>query len=178
MPLQPGNAFGDHGATRKHRGARVGAGGLQRCRYGLDVVPIQLHHMPACYPKTLGHVFADRQVGAAVVCDLVVVPQQHQFAQLQVAGQRDHFLPNPLLQTAIAHKGIGVVVHQGFAKSGVQISLGHRHAKSVGNALAQRAGGDLDAQRRVAFGVALAVRTQFAKTLNFFNRKTRIPGQV
>ena len=46
---------------------------------------IELDHMPACDAKTLGHVFADGEFGAAVVGDLVVVPQQDEFVQLQVA---------------------------------------------------------------------------------------------
>jgi hypothetical protein len=178
LALQAGNAFGNHRAARQHRRARVSACGVERGRHRLDVVPIHLDHMPARHAKALGHVFADRQIGAAVVGDQVVVPQQHQLAQVEVACQRNHLLPHALLQAAVAHKGVGVVINQILAKAGVQIRLCHRHAEGIGNALAQRAGGDLDADGRVALGVAFAVRAQLAKALDFFNRKVRVARQV
>ena len=70
------------------------------------------------------------------------------------------------------------MVDQILAKTGVQISLGHRHAKCVRNALAQRAGSHFDADGWIAFGVAFAMRAEFAKALDFFNRETRITRQM
>ena len=106
---------------------------------------IEFDHMPTCDPKTLGHVFTDGQFGAAIVSDLVVVPQQDEFSQLQVTCERDHFLPHTFLHAALAHKCVCVVVDQTTAKARIQVSLGHGHAKSIGNALPQRAGGDFNA---------------------------------
>ena len=49
---------------------------------------------------------------------------------------------------------IGVVVDQIVAEAGVQDALGHRHADGVGDALAERAGGGLDAGGVAVFRVA------------------------
>ena len=51
----------------------------------------------------------------------------------------------PFHQAAVAHEDVGVVVDQIVAELGVQDALGERHADRVGDALAERAGGGLDA---------------------------------
>ena len=63
-----------------------------------------------------------------------------------MAGQRDHLLADALLQAAVADEGVGAVVDEAVAEARVQEGLGHRHADGIGDALAERAGGDLDAR--------------------------------
>ena len=61
LALQARDAARDHGAAGQHRRPRVGARRVERRRHGLDVVAVELHHMPAGHAKARGHVFADRQ---------------------------------------------------------------------------------------------------------------------
>ncbi len=75
-----------------------------------------------------------------------------------MTGQRDHFLANALLQAAVAHERVGVVVDQRTTEACGQIGFGHRHAERIGNALTERAGGHLDAVGGTMrpFGMAFA----------------------
>ncbi len=180
LPLQARDTPGDDRAAGDERRARVLARRAQRRRYRLHVMAVDFHHMPLRHAKALRHVLADGQLGAAVVGDAVVVPQEDQLAQTQVAGQRNHFLAHTFLQAAVAYEGIRMVVHQPAAEAGVQVGLGHRHAEGVRDPLAQRAGGDFDAVGRSVrtLRVALTDRAQLAKAADLLDRKLRVAGQV
>ena len=138
----------DHGAARDHRRPRV----PWRAPIAADTAsrswPSTSTTCQSATRKRAATSSLIDSVGAAVVGDAVVVPQQDQLAQPQVSGQRDHFLADAFLQAAVADEGIGVVVDQAVAEAGVQIGLGHRHAERVGDALAERPGRHLDAARR------------------------------
>ena len=124
---------------------------------------VDLDHMPARHTKTRGDILADRQRGGAVIGDAVVVPQEDQLAQSQVAGQRNRLLADAFLQAAVANEGVGEVVDECVAEAGIEMGLGQRHPQRVGNALAERAGGDFDAGAWVVLGVARAMRAEFAE---------------
>ena len=147
-----------------------GRGSRLRCRdrggHRLDVVPVDLDHVPVGDAKARGNVLADRQRRAAVVGDAVVVPEQDKLAQPQVPGERDHLLADAFLQAAVADEGVGVVVDQAGAEAGIEVCLGDRHAERVGDALAERAGRDLDAAGRIELRMAFAVRAELAEALD------------
>ena len=117
LALQPRDALGDHRAAGDQRRPRVGLGGADRRRHGLEVVAVDFDDVPAGDAKARGDVLADREVGRAVVGDAVVVPQQGQLAQAQVPGQRDHLLADALLQAAVADEGVGAVVDHAAHRS-------------------------------------------------------------
>jgi hypothetical protein len=71
-----------------------------------------------------------------------------------MAGQRDGFLADAFHEAAIARDHIGLVVDEIVAEARVEVSLGHRHADSVGETLAQRAGRGFNAGSVTVFGVA------------------------
>src|SRR3546814_2317820 len=92
-------------------------------------------------------------VDAAVDRDRVVVEEDDQLAETQVAGQRDRLVADAFHEAAVADDAIGVVIDQIVAEAGVQQTLGERHADGVGEALAERAGGGLDAGGVAVFRV-------------------------
>ena len=176
--LQTRDAACDDGAAGEQRRPRVAARCVERCRHRLDIVAIDFHHVPARDTATRGHVLADRQLGRAVVGDAVVVPQQHQLGEAQVAGERDHFLADAFLQATVADEGIGEMVDQAGTETCAQKRFGDRHAQRIGDALAERAGRHFDAGGRVDLGVPGAVRAEFAKRLDLLDRDAFVAGQV
>ena len=160
------------------RRPRVGLGGADRRRHGLEVVPVDFDDVPVGDAKARGDVFADRQARRAVVGDAVVVPQQDQLAQAQVPGQRDHLLADALLQAAVADEGVGAVVDHAGAEACVQVGLGHRHAEGVGDALAQRTRGHLDAGAGVELRVAFAARAEVAEGAHLLDADALVAAQV
>ena len=77
---------------------------------------------------------------------MVVVVEDDQTTQTQVARERRRLVRNALLQAAVTAKRVNVVVDDGEAllvEGGGEVRLGNRHTHGVGHALAQRTGGDL-----------------------------------
>src|ERR1700730_8587578 len=95
-----------------------------------------------------------------------------------MAGQRDHFLTDALLQTAVADERIRVVIDELAAEIRREIRFGDGHAERVGNALPQRTGGRLDTMRRLELGMPRAMRTQFAESLELVKPDRRIASQI
>ena len=79
----------------------------------------------------------------------------------------------PSIRSPSEHDREDVVVLDLRAVALAQEALGHRHADAVGEALAQRPGGDLDARRLVdlvALGVARRLRLPLAEVLEVVHR--------
>ena len=53
----------------------------------------------------------------------------------------------------------------------------HRHADTIGKALAERPGSDLDAWRQSVFGMAWSLRAPLAKVLNLIQRQI-VTGEI
>ena len=71
-----------------------------------------------------------------------------------MAGERGGLVADALHEAAVAGDHEGVVVARLGAEVGPQVALGDGHADRVGEALAERAGRDLDAGGVVHLGVA------------------------
>ena len=65
----------------------------------------------------------------------------------EVAGQRGRLVADPFFEVAVGAEDEGVVVDQLGSEAGPQPPLGQAQPDAVGEALAERAGGDLDARR-------------------------------
>jgi hypothetical protein len=68
-----------------------------------------------------------------------------------MTSKRGGLVADPLHQAAVAAEDIGMVVDDVVAEFGRQVALGERHADGVGQPLAERPGGDLDAAGVAAF---------------------------
>ena len=113
----------------------------------------------------------------AVDRDAVVVEQHDQPVELQVAGERDRFLADAFHQVAVGGEHIGVVIDD-VAELGGEMPLGDRHADRVGEALAERAGGGLDAGRDEIFRMARRQRAELAEALDLVERHRLVAGQI
>ena len=116
--------------------------------------------------------------GRAVDRNAVVVIQHDQLVELPVAGQRDRFLRDAFHQVAVGGEHIGVVVDDLLAEFGGQHLLRQRHADRGRDALAERAGGGLDALGVEVLRMARRQRSQLAEMLDLVERHVLVAGQI
>ena len=114
----------------------------------------------------------------AVDGDRVVVPEQHELVELQVAGKRNRLLADAFHQAAVAAQRVGVVVHQLVAEFIGELAFGDRHAERVGNALAERTGGGLDAGGVAVFGMAGGLGAELAEILDILDRHVLVAEEI
>ncbi len=129
----------------------------------LVVGPVDRLHVPAVGLVARGDVLGQRDVGVVLDRDPVGVVDQREVAELLDAGEGRRLGADALLDVTVAAQRVDVVVEGRGALGGVGVEHaalaagGHRHAHGVADALAQRAGGGLDAggvaELRVAGGL-------------------------
>ncbi len=142
------------------------------------VVPIDGLHRPAIGLEP-GDLVAGLGNGRLAVDGGVVVVEQHgQLVQAEAAGDGGGLMADALHQAAVAGDHPGVVVHQRVAEPGVQMALGHGHAHGGGDALAQGAGGGLDARRVAVFRVAGGVGAPLPEVLDLAHGHRLEPGEM
>ena len=180
--LLVGRAGADDGLAADQRGLRGVGLGLLDGGFDLDRV-VALHvadHLPAIGFETLGGVVGEPAVDVAVDRDVVVVVEGDELAQAPGAGERAGFVRDAFHQAAVAQEHIGVVIDDfmpGAVELGGEDLLGQRHAHGVGDALAERAGGGLDAGGVAVFGVAGGLAVELAEALQLGDRQV-VAGQV
>ena len=172
-----GRAHLDHGGL-----GALGLGGLDRLLQPrqVRVAVLHLEHLPAVRLVPLAHVLGERELGAAVDGDVVVVVEHDERAEAEVARERGGLARDPLLQAPVAADHEGVVLHHVEAlavegRGGVR--LPQRHAHGIGEALPQRAGGHLDAHGVLVLRVARRLRVHLAELLQVVDRQL-VPGQM
>ena len=109
---------------------------------------------------------------------MVVVVDPAEVRELQVAGERGGLGRDPLHHVAVAAEGVDVEVEQVLEAGLVEVrghpAAGHGHADAVGHALAERAGGRLDARGPAVLGVAGALAVELAELLDVVERDRRL----
>src|SRR3546814_8729043 len=95
---------------------------------GIGVVAVDALGRPAGGAEAGELVVGAGKVDAAVDRDRVVVEEDDQLAETQVAGQRDRLVADAFHEAAVADDAIGVVIDQIVAEAGVQQTLGEGHA--------------------------------------------------
>ena len=70
-----------------------------------------------------------------------------ELVELEMAGERDRLLADAFHQVAVGGEHVGRVIDDVVAELGREMPLGDRHADGIAEALAERAGGGLDARR-------------------------------
>ncbi len=151
-------AIADRGAHRDDRGSVVRARGFDRRRDGLDVgTVLDALGVPAVGVEALQDVFGPGHARGTVELDVVVVVEDDEPAQAQVAGQAGGLRRDALLEIPVRADDVRPVVDDvvsGTPELRRQPSLGDGHAHGVRETLAQRAGRGLDARREAVLGVA------------------------
>ena len=158
-------------ALDERRAARVGNRGAQGVVDRGHVVAIDLRHLPAVRGKARRDVFGERDLGRAVDADVVVVVEDDEAPQAEVAGERGGLRGDAFHQAAVAGDDVGVVVAQICAIFFAKPSLGDRHADAVGEALAQRTRRRLDAGRVAALRVARRLAAQLPELPQIIERQ-------
>jgi hypothetical protein len=157
--------------------SRVGDGAV----HGVHIVAVdRADHVPAAGGETQSGVVDEPGRDLAVDRDAVVIVERDQLVELPRAGQGHRFVADALHQAAVTQKHVSVVVDDLVAVAvefGRQQLLGERHAHRVGDALAQRAGGGLDAGRVADLGVAGRLAVQLAEVLQLLHRQ-RVAREV
>ena len=117
------------------------------------VGPVDGLDVPAVGLVARADVLGERDVGVVLDRDPVGVVDHGEVAELLHAGDRGGLGAHALLDVAVAAQRVDVVVERRVALGGVRVEQaalaagGHRHADRVADALAERAGGGLDARR-------------------------------
>ena len=95
-----------------------------------------------------------------------------------MARQPDRLMADAFFQVAIGGDDIGLVIDQFAAEARLEMAFGHRHADGVAEALAQRAGGGLDAGGVAIFGMAGGAAADAAEVLQLIQRHLGIAGEM
>ena len=124
--------------------------------------------MPVVSLEALVDVLSKAEFGGAVERDQVVVVEEDELAQAQGAGKRAGFVRDAFHQVAIAAQNVGVVVddlHVGLVVDGGQMLLRDSQADRHGQALAERASGDLNPGRETVLRMAGRLGVPLAELL-------------
>ncbi len=136
-----------------------------------------LDDVPAVRLETQHRVVGERELGRAVDRDVVVVVDRDEPAQPEVAGERAGLVAHALLETAVAHDGEDVVVGDRRPEPLPEVRLREREPDRVGDALAERTGGHLDARGVSVLGVPRRARAPLPELLDVGELEPE-PGQV
>ena len=126
-------------------GLRLGDHRIDR-RLVVDVGEMQ--DLPAIAGKALRDVVAAAEIDAAIDGDLIIVEEADQLPELLMTSEGGRFMGDALHEAAIASDEPGVVIDRGLPlaiEARGEVCLGDRHPDGVGDALAEWAGGRLDA---------------------------------
>ncbi len=157
------------------------AGGAQRLLDPLERhVLAEVLDVPAVRLVALADVLAHRERGVALDRDVVVVVEDGQTPEAEVAGERARLVLDALLHVAVGRDHVRVVIDDvvaGAVEAGGEHALGEREADARGDALAERAGGRLDPGRVAVLGVAGGRRAELAEVLEVVEREA-VAAQV
>mmetsp|Transcript_43038 Transcript_43038/g.93615 ORF Transcript_43038/g.93615 Transcript_43038/m.93615 type:complete len:589 (-) Transcript_43038:33-1799(-) len=139
------------------------------------------NHLPAVRLVALAHILGEGELGVAINGDAVVIVEDDELAQLQVARIRAGLVRDALLHAAIAHDAVGVVVDEGHARLVVnrgKVGLRRRKADGVGDTHAQRARGHLNALSLEVLRVARRLRAPLTELLDVIHGDAGVAREV
>ena len=176
------DAFADEGLGDDHLRAAVlvRLGLFDRGGDGGEVVAVDGDRVPALGGEILLRVLALGDVGHGVERHVVGIIDEDQVIEAVVAGEGDGLLGDAFLKAAVAVDGEDVLVEDRVLR-GVEARggafAGERVADGIADALAERAGGRLDARRFMELRVPRRDRVQRAE---FFHLVTgnRVTGEM
>ena len=138
----------------------------------LRIVPVDVGRIPARRLEAgdlVDVVGEDRDL--PVDRDPVVVPENNQLVELEMAGDADRFVAHAFHQVAVGSDDIGVVIDDAWKARGHH-ALCDRHADRGRNPLPERAGRRLDARSAPIFGVPGRPRADLAELLDVFDAQS------
>ncbi len=173
-----GRAVADDGLGGDQGGLVRALRGDQGLLDGVLVEAVDLDGVPAAGLEA-GDLVGRVGVGdAAVDGDVVVVPDHRQLVELEVPGERDGFLRDAFHQATVAGDHPGAVIDEVGAELGGELGFGDGEADGVGEALAERAGGGLDAVGVAVFGMAGGLGAELAEVPDVVDRHVLVAEEV
>jgi len=145
-------------------------------RFG--IMTINSNRVPARGAETCVLVCGIRDRDRAIDRDVVVIPENNELVQLQMASKRNRFLRNAFHQAAVTCDDIGVVVLEVGPEFGREFLFGNRHAHGIGNALTEWTGRGFNACGMAIFRMASGFRTNLAEILDLVDCHVRIAGEM
>ena len=136
----------------------------------VGVLTVDAARVPAGGLEARDLVAGLRQRQRPVDRDAVVVEEDDQLVQPEVAGDRDRLVAEPLHQVAVGGNDVGVVVDDVVAELGGHQPLGERHADGVAEPLAERTGGGLDAEGDEVLRMPRRLRAELAEVADLVDR--------
>ncbi len=171
--VRPGHgrrAEADDGAAGDHRGPRVRLRRLDGAGDCGHIVTVDGLHVPAGGGEPGALIGGRGEVRGPVDGDAVVVPQEDQLAERQVAGEVDRLVADAFHQAPVTAQRVGEVIDDIVAEARRLQPLGKRHADRVGDALAEWTGGRLDPRRVAVLRVACGSAAELAEVLQLLAR--------
>jgi hypothetical protein len=164
---------------RRDQGRPIGGPGGRQCRVdGADVVAMDGDRVPAGRLEPTALVVGGADAGRAVDRCAVVVEDDRELAESEMAGERDRFLTDAFHQAAVAAEDPGAMIDEIVAEFGIKHALRQRHADGGGDTLAERPCGRLDRGEMAVFRVPGGERPCLAEFLQFGERDVDVSGQV
>ena len=176
------NAFADDRVRHDHLRLPVIATlrFFQRTGERLHVVAVDLLHIEAVGLETFAGVFALRDRCHRIERDGVVVVNQDEVIEAEVAGEGARFRTHPFLQTTVTGETDHVLI-ENLVLLGVETRCRHFHrdgdADRIAHALTKRAGRALDSRCFEEFRVPGRFRMQLAETFELLHRQV-VAAQV
>lgn len=169
----------DHRLQRDQRRlARLSPGHRERHVDGARLMAVAALDLPAAGLEPRRNVLREGNRSWSVDGDLVVVVEHDQLAQTQMPREADRLLADALLQTAVAQKDVGVMIHHIGAEFRRQPPLGHGHARRARDSLAQGAGRRLDALGMAVFRMAGRACSPLAEAAQLGDRLILVAGEM
>ena len=154
---------------------------VDRARHGVEVVAVvHPRDVPAVRGAALADVLGEAERRGARQRDAVVVVEDDQLPEPQVAGQRARLGADSLHEIAVARQHVRMMIDDGMARTveaGRQMGLGDRHSDGGSEPLAEWARRGLDAGREVALGVPRGPAAEPPEALELLERQV-VAGEV
>jgi hypothetical protein len=173
-----GRAPADDRAAADQRRPRVGQRLVDGAADVGGIVAVAGDGVPAIGPVAGENVLGGGEIGGAVDGDAVVVPQDVEAPEAEMAGKARRLVVHPLHQVAVAGDHPGPVIDETVAEPRVQVALGDRHPHRHAEALAERPGGRLDSGEHEVLRMAGAGRAELPEALQVVDRRPLVAGEV
>jgi hypothetical protein len=133
----------------------------------LDMLDVPSHSL-----ITSADIFSERDLGVSINGDSVVIIKGNELAESPMASERCGLRGNTLHVATITHDNVGVVVdeiHTGLIETGSQVFLSKGKTNTVGNSLAEGAGGNLNTLGKEILGVTGGLGSPLTELLEVLN---------
>ena len=178
LALLVGCAIADHRAAGDQRRTVGLASLLDGGGDFVGVVTVDAARVPAGGFETFQRIARFRKRQRAVDGDAVVVVEDDQLRQFQVAGKADRLVADAFHQVAVGGQHIGVVIDDLVAETGGLQAFGQRHADRRRDALAERACRGFDTRRMTVFRMAGGDAPKLPEISNLLDRHVFIAEQI